>query len=81
MSKVKIFTGIMVLFLLGVATGSLMTNIYLKTDFGVWGKGNSIDKRDFLIKRFSVSEHRAHAGDLRSLPSRNISVERLTATE
>ena len=33
MSKVKIFTGIMVLFLLGVATGSLMTNIYLKTDF------------------------------------------------
>lgn len=53
MSKVKIFTGIMVLFLLGAATGSLMTNIYFKTDFGLLGKGNSIDKRDFLIKRLS----------------------------
>ena len=53
MSKVKIFTGIMVLFLLGAATGSLMTNIYFKTDFGVWEKGNAIDKRDFLIKRLS----------------------------
>ncbi len=54
MSKIKIFTIIVILFLLGVATGSLVTNIYFKKEgFELLGKGIRIDKRGFLIKQFS----------------------------
>ena len=54
MSKIKIFTIIVILFLLGVATGSLVTNIYFKKEgFELLGKGSRIDKRGFLIKQFS----------------------------
>ena len=50
MSKIKIFTIIVILFLLGVATGSLVTNIYFKKEgFELLGKGIRIDKRGFLI--------------------------------
>jgi hypothetical protein len=51
--KFKIFAGILLVFLLGAATGSLVTNIYFKKEFRSWKKGKFLGKRGFLIEELS----------------------------
>ncbi len=51
--KLKIFAGILLVFLLGAATGSLVTNIYSKKEFRSWKKGKFFGKRGFLIEELS----------------------------
>jgi hypothetical protein len=51
--KFKIFAGILIIFLLGAATGSLVTNIYFKKEFRSWKKGKIFGKRGFLIDELS----------------------------
>jgi hypothetical protein len=51
--KLKIFVGILIVFLLGAATGSLITKIYFKKDFRSWKRGKFFSKGGFLMEELS----------------------------
>ena len=53
MNKTKIFIIVLILFFLGVVSGSLLTNIYLKKNLYISKKIDPVDKRNFLIDQFS----------------------------
>ena len=53
MNKTKIFIIVLILFFLGVASGSLLTNIYLKKSLYISKKIDPVDRRNFLINQFS----------------------------
>ena len=53
MNKTKIFIIVLILFFLGVASGSLLTNIYLKKSHYISKKIDPVDRRNFLINQFS----------------------------